>query len=340
MKPIRFAVVGVGRIGQRHCELISHHDQAELVAAVDVDTQKSNQVTNTYGVLFYSSLNQLLQNGPQVDVVNICTPNDLHTQHSIQVLQSGCHVVCEKPMGLTSEQCQRVINTANETGLKVFCVMQNRYSPPSKWLKDVVSRELLGRILMVQINCYWNRSDDYYTSSAWKGTIAQDGGPLFTQFSHFVDTLLWLFGDITDIHARFANYTHQKATEFEDSGLVTFRLQNGGMGAFNYSNCTWQENLESSITILGEKGTVKVSGQYMNKLVHCSINDYEQPELPPSNPPNAYGNYQGSAANHLYVIDNVVQTLRNNSQETANAREGMKVVETVERIYKDRKSFL
>lgn len=339
MKPVRFAVVGFGRIGQRHCELIRHHEQAELVAVVDVDSSKAGEIQQS-DIPCYSSLAQLLANGPEVDVVNICTPNDTHTALSMQALQGNCHVVCEKPMGLTASSCRQVIDTAEETGRKVFCVMQNRYSPPSQWLKEIVSQGLLGDTLMVQINCYWNRSEDYYRNSPWKGTLTQDGGPLFTQFSHFVDTMIWLFGDIDNVQARFDNFTHRQSTEFEDSGLVTFKFADGGMGAFNYSNCAWEQNLESSITILGSRGTVKVSGQYMDKVAHCRIDGYEQPELPSSNPPNSYGSYQGSAANHLHVIDNVVQTLRNNGRETTNAEEGMKVVEAIERIYEQRQSFL
>jgi len=340
MEPIRFAVVGFGRIGQRHCEAIHYHHQAELVAVVDIDQHKSYSVADNYNVPFYSSLDQLLQEGPDVDVVNICTPNDTHTALSVETLNKRRHVVCEKPMGLTAKSCQQVIDTAEQTGGKVFCVMQNRYSPPSRWLKEVVSENLLGNIHVVQVNCYWNRNADYYDNSPWKGTLVKDGGPLYTQFSHFVDTVLWLFGDIHNIRARFGNFMHGASTEFEDSGFVNFAFAEGALGAFHYSNCAWQENLESSLTILGSRGTVKVSGQYMDRVEHCRIKGYQQPELPPSNPPNNYGSYQGSAANHLHVIDNVVQTLRGNGPASTNAHEGKKVVETIERIYEERPSFL
>ena len=219
--------------------------------------------------------------------------------------------------------------------------MQNRYSQPSLWLKQLVDEHKLGTPFLVQINCYWNRGDRYYAESNWKGTLELDGGPLFTQFSHFMDTLYWLFGDITDINAQFHNYSHQHNTAFEDSGMVHFRLVNGGLGAFNYSTCTYEQNLESSITIIAEKGTVKVSGQYMDKVEYCNVTDYEQPELPEPPPPNTYPTgAQGSAANHYLVIDNVVQTLNGATAETTNAMEGLKEVEMIERIYKLRPASL
>ena len=190
---------------------------------------------------------------------------------------------------------------------------------------------------MVQINCYWNRDDRYYGKSDWKGTLALDGGPLFTQFSHFIDIMYWLFGDIENIQAHFDNFKHQKNTEFEDSGFIHFDFVNGGIGSINYSTAVNDKNFESSITIIGEKGTVKVGGQYMDKVEYCHLEDYEMPELEASNPPNDYGDYKGSAANHHFVIQNVVDTLQEKSAATTNALEGMKVVEMIERIYHHRK---
>ena len=191
----------------------------------------------------------------------------------------------------------------------------------------------MGDIYMVQINCYWNRDERYYTGKNWHGTKELDGGTLFTQFSHFVDILYWLFGDLEQITARMQSFNHKGLTEFEDSGLVNFKLVNGGMGVLNYSTSIWKENLESSITIIGEKGTVKVGGQYMNEVEYCNIKDYEMPVLPPSNPPNDYGQYKGSAANHHYIFENVVEVLKGRGPITTNALEGMKVVEIIEKIY-------
>ena len=211
--------------------------------------------------------------------------------------------------------------------------MQNRYSPPSEWIKKIVDDGLLGSIYMVQINCYWNRDSRYYKSDGWKGKLALDGGTLFTQFSHFIDIMYWLFGDISDIQAKFNDFSHATLTDFEDSGMVNFNFVDGGMGCLNYSTAVWDKNLESSLTIVAEKGSVKIGGQYMNEVEYCHIENYEMPILAAANPANDYGPYKGSAANHNYVYENVIDTLKNRTTVTTNALEGLKVVEIIERIY-------
>ncbi|MBK9729738.1 MAG: Gfo/Idh/MocA family oxidoreductase [Chitinophagaceae bacterium] len=339
MKKITFAIVGFGHIGKRHAQIIVDHPHADLMAIADIDErQKTN--ADKFNLPFFSSIEDLLDESPAPDVICICTPNGLHAPMAIAALEKGCHVLVEKPMGLTKASCEEVIFTSLKMSKQVFCVMQNRYSPPSQWLKQMVDKNKLGKIYSVQINCYWNRDDRYYHPSAirnatdWKGTTTLDGGPLFTQFSHFIDMMYWLFGDITNIHARFENNNHQHSTEFsDDSGIVHFNFVNGGLGSFNYSTSVWDKNLESSITIIGENGSIKVGGQYMENVEYCHIKNYEMPPLAPVNPPNDYGAYKGSAANHQFVIQNAVDTLLGKSTITTNALEGMKVVEIIERIY-------
>ena len=203
-------------------------------------------------------------------------------------------------------------------------------------MKEVVRDGTIGNVLMVQVNCYWNRDDRYYKKGAWKGSLDKDGGTLFTQFSHFIDIMYWVFGDIENIKASFADFNHATSTEFEDSGVVNFEFSNGGLGALNFSTSVWDTNMESSITVVGTKGSFKVGGQYMNEVEYCHIENYTMPELPPTNAPNDYGPFKGSAANHHYVIENVVNTLKGNDTITANALEGLKVVDIIERIYASR----
>jgi predicted dehydrogenase len=212
--------------------------------------------------------------------------------------------------------------------------MQNRYSPPSVWIKDLIETGKLGKIFMVQLNCYWNRDDRYYKADSWHGKKDLDGGTLFTQFSHFIDIMYWLFGDVENIQAKFNDFNHANLTDFEDSGFVSFDFVNGGMGSLNYSTSVWNQNLESSMTIIGEYGSVKIGGQYMDKVEYCHIKDYTMPELAPTNPGNDYGAYKGSAQNHNYVIENVINVLNGDHTITTNAMEGMKVVDIIERIYK------
>lgn len=335
MGKITFGVVGFGHIGKKHAIMVSGNDDSSLTSIVDSDETKREQAREAYpDIEVYDSIETMLKEGKVPDVVNICTPNGFHASQAIKALESRAHVVLEKPMGLTRQECEEVIFKSLQVSRHVFCVKQNRYSPSSKWLKEVVERKELGRINMVQLSCYWNRDARYYKPGGWKGTANIDGGVLFTQFSHFIDIMYWLFGDIQNIVAMSANFNHKGVTEFDDSGLVQFEFVNGGFGSINYSTSIWNKNFESSIVVIGEKGTVKVSGQYMDQVEYCHVEDYEMPKLPPPNPPNDYGDYKGSAANHHYVIQNVIDVLTGKSQISTNALEGMKVVEMIERIHR------
>lgn len=334
---VKFAILGAGYIGKRHAEMVARDPRAELVAMIDIRSQEDCDAKQ-FNVPFFNSYQDFLAANIDADVINVCTPNGLHAEQAIEVLESKKHVICEKPMGLTKESCERVIFKALQMSKQVFCVMQNRYSPPSKWIKQVVSDGVLGDIYMVQLNCYWNRDDRYYKKGGWKGTADLDGGTLFTQFSHFIDIMYWLFGDIKNIQGKFADFTHQHSTTFEDSGFVSFDFINGGMGSLNFSTAIANQNLESSLTIIGSKGSVKIGGQYMNEVEICNIDGYEMPTLEESAPANDYGTHKGSAQNHHFVIDNVIDTLQGNATSTTNALEGLKVVEIIERIYQVRGS--
>lgn len=331
-KKIRFAVVGQGHIGKRHAEMIQRNPDSELVAVCDIRTPEECKVANS-DIPFYRSIDELLEKEPKLDVLNICTPNGLHADMAIKALENGIHVVIEKPMALTKTDAEKIVFKSLERHKIVFCVMQNRYSPPSVWLKNVIDQKLLGRLFQVQINCYWNRDERYYTRKNWHGDAILDGGTLFTQFSHFIDIMYWLFGDIKKISGQFMDFSHQKLTDFEDTGLINFEFVNEGIGTLNYSTSIFQENLESSLTIIGEKGTIKVAGQYMNEVVYCNIDGYQMPELEASAPPNDYGLYKGSAQNHHLVIQNVVETINGRKPISTNALEGLKVVDIIERIY-------
>ena len=336
MSKIKFAVVGQGHIGKRHAEMLRRNPDAELVAVCDILPKEKLGLADLKEKI-YSSVDELLKSHPEVDVVNVCSPNGLHAEHSLKFLDANKHVVLEKPMALHRQDCEQIISKALQKHKQVFCVMQNRYSPPSVWMKEIVEKKIIGDIYMVQLNCYWNRDERYYKKENWKGTQELDGGTLFTQFSHWIDLLYWLFGDITDIQAKFADFNHAPLTEFEDSGFVNFRFVNGGMGSINYSTSVWDKNLESSITVVGSKGSVKVGGQYMDKVEVCHIKDYTMPKLEETAPANDYGAYKGSANNHHFLIQNAVETLKGTNTITTNALEGMKVVDIIERIYSFRK---
>jgi predicted dehydrogenase len=332
---VKFVVIGSGHIGKRHAVMTQRNDEATLMAMVDIKP-KEELGLDDFDVPFFNTIEELLESNIEFDVASVCTPNGLHAEQSIKLLEANKHVVCEKPMGLSKDNCERVIFKSLQMSKHVFCVMQNRYSPPSEWIKSVIEDKILGDIYMVQLNCYWNRDERYYKKGGWKGTADLDGGTLFTQFSHFIDIMYWLFGDIENIQGKFNDFTHKDLTDFEDSGFVSFDFVQGGMGSINYSTAVANQNLESSITIIGEKGSIKIGGQYMNEVEVCNVQDYELPKLAPTNPGNDYGTYKGSAANHHYIIENVVDTLKGRTTATTNALEGLKIVEIIERIYKVR----
>ncbi|MDQ3050160.1 MAG: Gfo/Idh/MocA family oxidoreductase [Bacteroidota bacterium] len=329
---VKFAIIGSGHIGKRHAEMIRRNPEGQLVAMCDILPEKEAGVA-TFEVPYFQDANALFASGLEFDVVNICSPNGVHADHALKALEHRKHVVCEKPMALTKADCEKIIFKALQVHKNIFCVMQNRYSPPSRWLKQVVEQKLLGEIFMVNLTCMWNRDDRYYIKGNWKGNADLDGGTLFTQFSHFIDIMYWIFGDIKDIQAKFDDFTHQQSTAFEDSGFVNFRFYNGGMGCINYSTAIWDKNMESSITVIGKNGSVKIGGQYMNEVEYCHIENYTMPELEEVSPANDYGAYKGSAANHHFIIENVIDTLKGRTSITTNAMEGLKVVEIIERIY-------
>ena len=197
-KKIKFGIIGTGHIGKRHAEMIMRNEECELVAISDI-APKDSLALKPYNVPFYDNHIEMLSSHSEIDVVCVCTPNGSHSDISIDVLNNEKHVVIEKPIGLSKAKCEKVIFIALQKHKQVFAVMQNRYSPPSEWLKEIIETKKLGKIFMVQVNCYWNRDSRYYKKGGWKGTQDQDGGTLFTQFSHFIDIMYWLFGDIENI---------------------------------------------------------------------------------------------------------------------------------------------
>jgi predicted dehydrogenase len=334
---IKFAVLGCGHIGKRHAEMIVRNSESELVGLIDIK-DKLDLNLDQFETPYFNSIEDFFMSGIDVDVINIATPNGLHAKYALMCLEHDKNIVIEKPIALNKNDAEKVLYLSLQKHKYVFAVMQNRYSPPSIWIKELIESKKLGNIYMVQLNCYWNRDDRYYTKGNWHGTSKLDGGTLYTQFSHFIDIMYWLFGDIENITAKFNDFNHANLTDFEDSGFVNFDFTNGGMGVLNYSTSVWDKNLESSMTIIAENGSVKIGGQYMNEVEYCHVKDYQMPVLAPTNPGNDYGAYKGSAQNHGYVIENVVNVLQNKSTITTNALEGLKVVEIIERIYSKKKT--
>jgi len=332
---LNFALIGCGRIAKRHAEHIKR--LANLTAVCDILIERAEQISKDYGCKAFCTLYDLLQDKSiNIDVVSICTPNGLHSDHAIACLKNGYHVLVEKPMALSVSECENMIIAAENSNKRLFVVKQNRFNPPVIALKKILSENRLGKIFSVQLNCFWNRKPDYYIKSDWKGKLKSDGGTLFTQFSHFIDLLYWLFGDITEVNAFMNNSNHKNIIEFEDNGVVILKFENDIIGTINYTVNSYKKNMEGSITVFGEKGTVKIGGQYLNKLEYQEIENYQIEDIPDSGNPNNYGDYQGSMSNHDKVYENVIDVFQKGSQISTSFLDGMKTVQIIEKIYKFR----
>ncbi|HEX8333435.1 MAG TPA: Gfo/Idh/MocA family oxidoreductase [Segetibacter sp.] len=334
MTKVKFAIVGCGRIAQRHAEHIKTY--GKLVAVCDIIKDKADALAQKYGAVSYTDITELLQNEKDIDVIAVCSPNGLHAQHSIQSLQAGFHVLCEKPLAINVHDCGEMIKAAERANRRLFAIKQNRFNPPVAAVKDAIDKGVFGKIFSIQLSCFWNRNPDYYHNS-WKGTLDLDGGTLYTQFSHFIDLLYWMIGDVKRAFAITGNFAHKHTIDFEDTGAVALEFYNGAIGTINYTVNSYNKNMEGSLTIFAEKGTVKIGGQYLNELEYQNIEAFEFKDLPKGNKANNYGNYSGSMSNHDKIYENVVDVLLKGSSISANSFEGLKTVEIIDKIYQSAK---
>jgi predicted dehydrogenase len=231
-KSVNFAIIGCGRIAQRHAEHIAN--TGILKAVCDIDFEKAIRLAEKYGATAYQHIEELLIAEGDVDVVSICSPNGLHSEHSIKSLKAGFHVLCEKPLAINVHDCGEMIKAAEKANKRLFAIKQNRFNPPVNAVKIAIDEGRLGKIYSVQLSCFWNRNNDYYHNS-WKGSKDLDGGTLYTQFSHFVDLLYWLVGDVRNVQGFTGNYSHKGIIEFEDTGVVALEFYNGAIGTINYT---------------------------------------------------------------------------------------------------------
>lgn len=330
MKRVRFALVGCGRIAGRHAEHIKTY--GELVAVCDIVREKADSLAADYSATAFYDIDEMLSADLDCDVVSICSPNGLHAAHAIKALNAGNNVLCEKPMATSVHDCGQMIQAAEKNNKRLFAIKQNRFNPPVAAVKEAIDQGKLGEIYSIQLSCFWNRNPDYYANS-WKGTKEWDGGTLFTQFSHFIDLIYWMIGDVKKAYSIMNNYHHKGIIEFEDTGVVALEFYNGAIGTINYTVNSFGGNMEGSLTIFGEKGTVKIGGQYLNELEYQNIDGFEIKNLPAGNKANNYGQYQGSMSNHDKVYENVTDVILNGSSISTNSFEGLKIVEIIDKIY-------
>jgi len=328
----RFGIAGCGSIGKRHIAVLDAERGAELAAICDNNRDALDAQLNLYPYLNgYDSFDAMLNAGG-FDIVCIATPHALHADMTIQALEAGYHVMVEKPMALNMEDCRRMNTCAERTGKKLWVVKQNRHNVPIRLAKDAMDRGLLGKIFMVKCDILWNRYQGYYDDSPWRGRITTEGGALFTQASHFIDLLIWWCGDVTESKAHIETQNHK--IETEDSGIAYLKFESGTLGSLVWTTCVHNKNYEGSITIIGETGTIKIGGRYLNKIEFWDVQGYPLPEnVEFSDKPNAYGKYQGTSSNHDKVYAALIAYLEAGKNATVDGFEGMKSIAAIEAIY-------
>lgn len=326
----RFVLIGCGRIGRRHA--VQMAKAGTLAAVCDTDTAQADLFAHEFQATPYYQLEALLHEQTDISLAAICTPNYLHAPQSIQCLLHGVNVLCEKPMAISVAGAAEMLETARRCRLKLFVVKQNRFNPPVQLVKNMLNEGRLGRVHAFQVNCFWNRPPAYY-NSPWKGKKALDGGILFTQFSHFIDLLIWLLGEAKSVTAVRNNFLLKEVIETEDTGFALVTMHNGSIGTINYTVTSFAKNMEGSITLFGNKGTVKVGGQYLNELEYFCVDGEQAPQLPDGRQANDYGYYHGSMSNHDLVYENVLKALNNTQYDIVEGTEAMKTVQLIETIY-------
>lgn len=327
----KFALIGCGTIGARHAALIALH--ATLVAVCDTDEKKAALFAEQYNSRWHAHIDALLEAEKDLEVLCICTPNGLHAEHAIKALQQGLHVVCEKPLCISTTAAYSMMDTAYFFRRQLFIVKQNRYNPPVQFVKGLLQQNAFGKILSFGINCFWHRPQQYYNNT-WRGTGELDGGLLYTQFSHFIDLLFWFLGDIKRVNGLKQNSGMRQRFEIEDSGALSVEMHNGAIGTINYSINTLPKNIEGSFTLIGEKGSVKIGGQYLNTIEWLHTAKGHKYTAAATAPANNYGFYEGSMSNHHLFYQDVIKALNGAAHTIPTVKEAVKTVSIIEDMYK------
>lgn len=322
-RPIRIGVVGCGRISANHFRSIeAHAENLELVGICDTDPAVRNATQEKYGVPGYASLEEFLA-GTDADLVALCTPSGLHPSQAIDVARAGRHVLTEKPMATRWADGLRMVRECDEAGVHLFVVKQNRRNATLQLLKRAVEKTRFGRLYMVTINVFWSRPQAYYDSAKWRGTWEFDGGALMNQASHYVDLVDWLIGPVESVQAYVA--TLARNIQVEDTATVGIRWRSGALGSVNVTMLTYPRNLEGSITIIGEKGTVRVGGVAVNEIQHWEFADKD-----PDDELVKTASYETTSVygfGHPLYYDNVIKVLRGEAEPETDGREGLRSLE-------------
>ncbi|ANW00573.1 oxidoreductase [Bradyrhizobium icense] len=328
---IRFGLLGCGRIAKRHSDLLggNHIDRARLAAVCDPVRARADAVASKFGVPAHYDIEDFLAR-KDIDAVAVLTPSGLHPQHAIACARAGKHVVVEKPMALRLQDADDMIRACDEAGIKLFVVKQNRFNVPVVKAREALDAGRFGRLVLGTVRVRWCRDQAYYDQDSWRGTWAYDGGVLTNQASHHIDMLEWFFGDVISVHARAV--TALAKIETEDTAVATLKFRNGALGIIEATTAARPTDLEGSLSILGERGTVEIAGFAVNQIRHWRFAD----ELPSDkdviekfsvNPPNVYG------FGHQAYYQHVVDCLTNQRAALVDGLEGRKSLELISALY-------
>ncbi|HTE45829.1 MAG TPA: Gfo/Idh/MocA family oxidoreductase [Gemmatimonadaceae bacterium] len=332
-RSFRIGLVGCGRISKNHFDAIRRVDGLSLTGVSDIEFDRAQRAADEQGVPAYRTIDELLHAG-DVDVVTICTPSGLHSAHGTIAARAGKHVIAEKPMAISLAQADALVKACDDAGVHLFVVKQNRLNPPIQLLKRAVDKGRFGRIYMANVTVRWQRPQEYYDAEPWRGTWEFDGGAIMNQASHYVDLIQWLVGPVESVMAKTA--TQARRIEAEDSGIGILKFRSGGLGVIEVSVLTYPKNLEGSLTILGEKGSVKIGGTAVNRVEHWVFADYDDDDKlidsASTNPPNVYG------YGHEGYYRNVLAVLLGNAKPETDGRAGRKSLELILGMYESAKS--
>lgn len=332
-RTFKVALVGCGRIARNHFEAIARIDGMALSAVCDVVEDRAREAGELWGVPWFTSYDEMLAQS-ECDVVVIATPSGLHPAHGIKAAQAGKHVVAEKPMAITLSAADALVQACDGAGVHLFVVKQNRLNPAIQLLRRAIDRGRFGRIYMANATVRWARPQEYYDQAPWRGTWEFDGGAFMNQASHYVDLIQWLVGPVESVMARTA--TMARRIEAEDSGAAILKFRNGALGVIEVTMLTYPRNLEGSITLIGETGTVRIGGTAVNKVEHWQFASYDDDdkliEAASTNPPNVYGH------GHEAYYHNVLAVLRGEAAPDTDGRSGRKSLELILGIYESAKT--
>ncbi|MFV0606662.1 MAG: Gfo/Idh/MocA family protein [Niabella sp.] len=318
---VNFAISGCGNIAARHA--LAATTYGKLAAVCDNDYQKASVLANQFHCKAYSTLSEMLYKEKDIDVVSICTPNYLHAPQSITCLEADKHVLCEKPMAITVTDAKAMVAAAQQAQKELFIVKQLRYYPGLFYIRELIQNGQLGKIYSFHINCFWNRPPSYYKE--WKGNKEKDGGTLFTQFSHYIDAIIWLFGYPQKENILKANLAHPQV-DFEDVGIVNFLMPNGSIGNLTYTVNAYNKNVENSIAVFAENGSLKLSGAMLNRFEYFSIKNIDQI-------PDLFTTNTLKDQSHFAVYENLVNAIGGKKHSILKAAESITSIELIERIY-------